>query len=59
MVHPDKELDFLFFAFDWSIPAFGAKILSADAITNRKITENEMTVSHDICVYVRGLKNST
>jgi len=31
---------------------------SGAKLTNRKITENEMTVSHDICVYVRGLKNN-
>ncbi len=31
---------------------------SGAELTNRKITENEMTVSHDICVYVRGLKNN-
>ena len=30
---------------------------SGAKLTNRKITENEMTVSHDLCVYVRGLKN--
>ena len=31
---------------------------SGAKLTNRKITENEMTVSHDLCVYVRGLKNN-
>jgi len=27
-------------------------------LTNRKINPNEMAISHDLCVYVRGLKNS-
>jgi len=31
---------------------------SGAKLTNRKITENEMTVSHHICVHVRGLKNN-
>ena len=30
---------------------------SGAKLTNRKIAENEMTVSHDLCVFVRGLKN--
>jgi coenzyme F420-0:L-glutamate ligase / coenzyme F420-1:gamma-L-glutamate ligase len=30
---------------------------SGAKLTNRKITPNEMTVSHDLCVYVRGLKS--
>jgi len=31
---------------------------SGAKLTNRKINPNEMAISHDPCVYVRGLKNS-
>jgi len=31
---------------------------SGAKLTNRKINPNEMAISHDLCVYVRGLKNS-
>ncbi|GFN41862.1 MAG: hypothetical protein YK1312THETA_1880007 [Marine Group I thaumarchaeote] len=36
-----------------------AIIRNSDAkLTDRKINPNELTVSHDQCVYVRGLRNS-